>query len=171
MRLWQRNHVCMFCIIHSQTQMIACKTTWLPPLVLTYDLKVTVVFVTMTDCLTQRDRGLCIRISVLGTYQQFHDDGFYFLSHHVSLINRVLLLHYCTNIRDNALSDYSALWSGLCAPDNIPQDTASFTKLKFWNSCNIARAHQRNIAACGGVALYSSLRDRPVTSHTRACNR
>ena len=98
----------MCCIIHSQTQTTARKTTWLPPLVLTYSLKVTLAFATMTDLLIQRDLVFCLRISVLGTYQQFHDDGFDSLSHHVSLNNRVLFLHYCTNIRDNALSDYSA---------------------------------------------------------------
>jgi hypothetical protein len=101
-------HVCLYCVIHSQTQTAARKTTWLPPLVLTYDFKVIAALVTMTDWLIRRDLSLRLRISVLGTYQQFHDDGFDSLSHHVSSNIRALLLHYCTYIRANALSNYSA---------------------------------------------------------------
>ena len=58
--LWRAHHLCMCYIIHSQTQTTARKTTWLPPLVLTYSLKVTLAFVRMTDLLIQRDLGLLL---------------------------------------------------------------------------------------------------------------
>jgi hypothetical protein len=169
--LWQTHHVCLCCITHSQTQTAACKTTWLPPLVLTYGLKAIAALVTMTDSLIERDLSLCLRVSITATYQQFHDDGFDSFSHHVASNNRALLLHYRTNIRANALSNCSAYGRVRVHLMSSHRTEPHSQKSSFGTLVNIARAHQRNIAACGGGPLHCSLRDRPVTSRTRACNR
>jgi hypothetical protein len=49
--------------------------------------------VEVTDGSIDRDICLHCHISVLNTYQELHNDGFYSLSYHITLNNPVLFVH------------------------------------------------------------------------------